>query len=373
MGVGTNIQARAVALHHLDCPWRPADIEQRDGRILRQGNQNPEVGIFRYVVEGSFDAYMLADRRAQGQVHRAGHARPPRRPRDRGHRRQRAVSFAEVKALATGDPLRPREGQRRRRDDPPRASATRLAAQPARAHAHDHGRRSTPARADRDLAAIRRRHRRPCRHARRQVLDDVGDRHAATTRAPPGSCSTGPPPTPAPCPTDAASYALGELGELGGLPSTRPCAPRPPPARPRSSWPSAAYRRHPATLPLDLPARDPQPLVRQLEHRIAALPALAARTGATPAPRRPRPPAPGRPGAAVQARRRARGRTRPLPADRRRHAAAPRQPARPRQRARRPRRRRTPAAARRQLPRRVARHQADRRRRQRPAPPPTPA
>jgi hypothetical protein len=57
MGVGTNIQARAVALHHLDCPWRPADIEQRDGRILRQGNQNPEVSIFRYVVEQSFDAY----------------------------------------------------------------------------------------------------------------------------------------------------------------------------------------------------------------------------------------------------------------------------------------------------------------------------
>ncbi|MGO4130158.1 helicase-related protein [Janibacter sp. RAF20_2_2] len=57
MGVGTNIQTRAVALHHLDCPWRPADIEQREGRILRQGNLNPEVGIYRYVVEGSFDAY----------------------------------------------------------------------------------------------------------------------------------------------------------------------------------------------------------------------------------------------------------------------------------------------------------------------------
>lgn len=57
MGVGTNVQARAVALHHLDCPWRPADIAQREGRIIRQGNQNPEVGILRYVVEGSFDAY----------------------------------------------------------------------------------------------------------------------------------------------------------------------------------------------------------------------------------------------------------------------------------------------------------------------------
>ncbi|MGO9791646.1 MAG: helicase-related protein, partial [Solirubrobacteraceae bacterium] len=57
MGVGTNIQARAVALHLLDCPWRPADVEQRLGRIQRQGNQNPEVQICRYVVEGSFDAY----------------------------------------------------------------------------------------------------------------------------------------------------------------------------------------------------------------------------------------------------------------------------------------------------------------------------
>ena len=57
MGVGTNVQARAIALHHLDCPWRPADLEQREGRILRQGNQNPEVTIHRYVVEGSFDAY----------------------------------------------------------------------------------------------------------------------------------------------------------------------------------------------------------------------------------------------------------------------------------------------------------------------------
>jgi SNF2 family DNA or RNA helicase len=57
MGVGTNVQARAVALHHLDCPWRPADLEQRDGRLLRQGNQNPEVEILRYVTEGSFDVF----------------------------------------------------------------------------------------------------------------------------------------------------------------------------------------------------------------------------------------------------------------------------------------------------------------------------
>jgi hypothetical protein len=58
MGTGTNVQKRLVALHHLDAPWKPAEVEQRDGRILRQGNTNEEVSIFRYVTEGSFDAYM---------------------------------------------------------------------------------------------------------------------------------------------------------------------------------------------------------------------------------------------------------------------------------------------------------------------------
>ncbi len=58
MGTGTNVQKRLVALHHLDAPWKPAEVEQRDGRILRQGNLNKEVAIYRYVTEGSFDAYM---------------------------------------------------------------------------------------------------------------------------------------------------------------------------------------------------------------------------------------------------------------------------------------------------------------------------
>ena len=58
MGEGTNVQKRLIALHHLDAPWRPADIEQREGRILRQGNENEYVKIFRYVTEGSFDANM---------------------------------------------------------------------------------------------------------------------------------------------------------------------------------------------------------------------------------------------------------------------------------------------------------------------------
>ncbi|MGI8678750.1 MAG: helicase-related protein, partial [Jatrophihabitans sp.] len=74
MGVGTNVQARAIALHHLDCPWRPADIAQREGRLLRQGNLNPEVEVIRYVSEGSFDAYLwqTVERKARfiGQVMR---------------------------------------------------------------------------------------------------------------------------------------------------------------------------------------------------------------------------------------------------------------------------------------------------------------
>src|SRR4029434_3259206 len=58
MGTGTNVQKRLVALHHLDAPWKPAEVEQREGRILRQGNTNEEVAVYRYVTAGSFDAYM---------------------------------------------------------------------------------------------------------------------------------------------------------------------------------------------------------------------------------------------------------------------------------------------------------------------------
>ncbi|MGH9030485.1 MAG: DEAD/DEAH box helicase family protein [Acidimicrobiia bacterium] len=104
MGIGTNVQARAIALHHLDCPWRPADIEQRDGRIVRQGNQSAQVEIVRYVTEGSFDTYMwqTLERKAAfiSQVTRGD--LPDRDVDDIG---EQALSYAEVKALATGNPL----------------------------------------------------------------------------------------------------------------------------------------------------------------------------------------------------------------------------------------------------------------------------
>jgi N12 class adenine-specific DNA methylase/SAM-dependent methyltransferase len=104
MGVGTNVQARAIALHHLDCPWRPADVAQREGRIMRQGNLNAEVQILRYVTEQSFDGYMwqTVERKARfiAQVMRG--RLDVREIEDIG---DAALSYNEVKALATGNPL----------------------------------------------------------------------------------------------------------------------------------------------------------------------------------------------------------------------------------------------------------------------------
>ena len=103
MGVGTNVQARCVALHHLDCPWRPADVEQREGRILRQGNQNPTVEILRYVTEGSFDVYMWQTVELKaGFINQVLAGRHGGRTLDDVTSEQE-LSYAEVKALATGD------------------------------------------------------------------------------------------------------------------------------------------------------------------------------------------------------------------------------------------------------------------------------
>jgi N12 class adenine-specific DNA methylase len=104
MGEGTNVQQRLVALHHLDAPWRPSDIEQREGRILRQGNTNEFVSIFRYVTEGSFDAYMWqtleVKARFISQV-MTGDA-TMRKAEDVD---ATALSYAEVKAIASGNPM----------------------------------------------------------------------------------------------------------------------------------------------------------------------------------------------------------------------------------------------------------------------------
>ena len=104
MGVGTNVQDRAIALHHLDAPWRPADVAQREGRIVRQGNLNPEVEILRYVTQGSFDGYMWqALQRKAAFIGQVMHGLlDAREISDVG---DVALSFSEVKALATGNPL----------------------------------------------------------------------------------------------------------------------------------------------------------------------------------------------------------------------------------------------------------------------------
>jgi len=104
MGVGTNVQARLTAMHHVECPWRPSDLEQRDGRGIRQGNQNAEVGIFRYVVERSFDGYswQTVERKARfiNQIMKG--KLDSREIEDIG---DTAMSAAEAKALSSGNPL----------------------------------------------------------------------------------------------------------------------------------------------------------------------------------------------------------------------------------------------------------------------------
>lgn len=103
MGAGTNVQTRLAALHHLDCPWRPADIEQREGRILRQGNINKTVKIYKYVTENTFDAYNWSilenKQKFIGQL--MSGKNPSRSCEDVD---EAALSYAEVKALASGDP-----------------------------------------------------------------------------------------------------------------------------------------------------------------------------------------------------------------------------------------------------------------------------
>ena len=102
MGAGTNVQDRLIALHHIDVPWRPSDIEQQEGRILRQGNQNEKVKIFRYVTEGTFDSYswQLIENKQKfvGQIMTS---KSPVRSCDDID--EAALSYAEVKALATGN------------------------------------------------------------------------------------------------------------------------------------------------------------------------------------------------------------------------------------------------------------------------------
>ena len=103
MGAGTNVQERLIALHDLDCPWRPADLEQRSGRIIRQGNNNPEVYIFRYVTEATFDAYLYQTvENKQKFIAQIMTSKSPVRSCEDVD--ETALSYAEIKALCAGDP-----------------------------------------------------------------------------------------------------------------------------------------------------------------------------------------------------------------------------------------------------------------------------
>ena len=104
MGAGTNVQKKLIALHHLDCPWRPADLQQREGRIIRQGNENKEVEIYTYVTENTFDSYLYqlveSKQKFIGQIMTS--KSPVRSAEDID---ETALSYAEIKALCTGNPL----------------------------------------------------------------------------------------------------------------------------------------------------------------------------------------------------------------------------------------------------------------------------
>ena len=103
MGAGTNVQTKLIALHDIDCPWRPSDLEQRSGRIIRQGNENPDVEIYRYVTEETFDAYLY--QLVEGKQKFAAQIMTSKSPvRTAEDIDDTALSYAEIKMLATGNP-----------------------------------------------------------------------------------------------------------------------------------------------------------------------------------------------------------------------------------------------------------------------------
>ena len=103
MGAGTNVQKKLVALHHLDCPWRPSDLQQREGRIIRQGNENDEVDIYTYVTENTFDSYLY--QLVEGKQKFIGQIMTSKSPvRSCEDIDETALSYAEIKALCTGNP-----------------------------------------------------------------------------------------------------------------------------------------------------------------------------------------------------------------------------------------------------------------------------
>ena len=113
LGAGTNIQDRLIALHHLDCPWKPSDLEQQEGRILRQGNRNQKVKIFRYVTENTFDSYMWQIlENKQKFISQIMTSKSPVRACDDVD--DTALTYAEIKALAADNPYICKKQNRKR-------------------------------------------------------------------------------------------------------------------------------------------------------------------------------------------------------------------------------------------------------------------
>ena len=272
MGIGTNIQDRAIALHHLDCPWRPADIEQRDGRGLRQGNQNPEIRLFRYAVEGSFDSYswQTVERKARFINQVMSGQLDQRQVDDIG---DNALSYSEVKALASGDPLILDKA----RADADHARLSRLhrawqrnqqtlrhTLADATDQADDYAQRANAV-AD----AIAR-----CREIRGDAFHMTVDGHTADARPVAAELIA----RWATINQHVAAIRPLPLGQLAGL--DLDARVRHDPTNGQRTL-TIALRNvsaaAPAELPLNAVTQDASPLIRQLEHRVRDLPALAQR------------------------------------------------------------------------------------------------
>ena len=278
-------------------PGGPADIEQRDGRGVRQGNQNPEIHILRYAVEGVVRRLQLADRRAQGPVHQPDHARPARRPRDRGHRREHA-QLRRSQSARLGRPAR----SSTRPASTPRSPAWPAWSAPGSETGAPYAERSPP----RTTAppCSRRRHAGRHRRARAAPSDPrravrYDDRRAAgdRARASRAGCSARSLAPIIPGPPHPA-------GELGGLAVDAQLASDPATGTLRVEFSLHGLPTRPATLSRAELPDGAMSLIRQLEHRLDSLD--AARRRATPAPRRPSARGWKRPVVAADARRRRR-------------------------------------------------------------------
>ena len=280
MGVGTNIQARLVALHHLDAPWRPADIEQREGRILRHGNQNRVVHVVRYVTEGSFDPYMwqTLERKARFIAQVMSPADP--------HEAARSIEDLDTEVVLVlrrdqsgrhRQPADPRTSRSRRRARPPLAARRQphqgaaRAARPAGVASTTTTTASPPSSTDcPDVDTARRRHPR-----RRLRYPPPTAPHTTTGPTPARGCATPSPGVPARPTWRPVGPSAASTGNGSDTPPRLPVRHRPSsPGRRRPPTPSPG---RPASSTRRRRTRDPTRLERHLEQIGDRLAAAAGR------------------------------------------------------------------------------------------------